>query len=654
MKKDLLGQSIGRYHILEQLGEGGMATVYKAFDTRLEREVAVKVIRTEQFTPASLGLVLKRFEREAKALARLNHPNIVGVIDYGEHQGVPYLVMVYQPGGTLRQRLGNPMPPGQQAGTGWDEAVRLLLPVARALQYAHSEGIVHRDVKPSNILITRSGEPMLTDFGIAKLLETGDAQTLTGTGVGIGTPEYMAPEQGLGRGVDARADVYSLGIVLYELITGRKPYTADTPMAVVLKHVTDPLPRPTGFTPGLPDALEKLLLKALAKQPEDRYASMAEMAAALEALLEARHGPAPEKAWAAAPAPPPSADPQATRDDLTPPPLPKRAQVQSPRPPAYKPTPAAATPWRIPAWGWGLGGLALLAFCALAAVGLYNLGAASLAPTETVSPTAAATQTPIPANTATPVTGIRPKDDMVMVFVPAGPFEMGSNDGDSDEKPVHTVTLDGFWMDQTEVTNAMFAAFLNEMGNQSEDGVTWLDEAGEDVRIEKSGSAWQPMGGYGDHPVVEVNWYGAEAYCEWAGGRLPTEAEWEKAARGGLEGKKYPWGDEAPTCQAGARNGTQYGACDGRTVPVGTFQPNGYGLYDMAGNIWEWVSDWYDANYYSNSPSSNPTGPASGGFRVLRGGTWYGSGGSIRSANRNGVTPDYTNSNIGFRCLRSP
>jgi serine/threonine protein kinase len=282
---DLIGKSLGRYHILEQLGEGGMATVYKAYDTRLERDVAVKVIRVDQFTPASLQRVLARFEREAKALGRLNHPNIVSVIDYGEFEDVPYLVMVYVPGGTLKQKLGKPMP--------WQEAVKLLLPVARALEYAHSEGLIHRDVKPSNILITRSGEPMLTDFGIAKLLDAGEAQTLTGTGMGIGTPEYMAPEQGMGREVDGRADIYSLGIVFYELVTGRKPYTADTPMAVVFKHMTDPLPRPRQYAPDLPDRTEKALLKALAKNPEDRYSDMAAFADALEGLLAGTSPPAP-------------------------------------------------------------------------------------------------------------------------------------------------------------------------------------------------------------------------------------------------------------------------------------------------------------------------------------------------------------------------
>ena len=275
---NLIGQSLGRYHILEQLGEGGMATVYKAYDTRLERDVAVKVIRTEKLTLDTIDKTLKRFEREAKALAKLTHPNIVPITDYGEHEGKPYLVMPYLPGGTLKQRLGKPIP--------WEEAVRILIPVARGLHYAHHQGIVHRDVKPSNILITQSGEPMLTDFGIAKILiDTGETSDLTGTGMGVGTPEYMSPEQFQGKGVDARTDIYSLGVVLYEMVTGRKPYQADTPAAILIKQATDPLPRPSGYVSGLPDVIEKVLLKALAKDPEDRYQSMAEFAAGLEGSL---------------------------------------------------------------------------------------------------------------------------------------------------------------------------------------------------------------------------------------------------------------------------------------------------------------------------------------------------------------------------------
>jgi len=275
---NLTGQSIGRYHILEQLGEGGMAIVYKAYDTRLERNVALKVLRTDLFGSAIIEQILKRFEREAKSLAKLSHSSIVNILDYGEFEGSPYLVMEYLPGGTLKQKLGHAIP--------WHEAIQILLPISRGLAYAHQHGVIHRDVKPANVLMKEENIPVLTDFGIAKLLEGADGHTLTASGVGIGTPEYMAPEQGIGAStIDARADIYSLGIVLYEMVTGRKPYTADTPMAVVLKQMTDPLPRPTDFVPDLHEEVEHILFKALAKQPEDRYEDMNSFITAMEDVL---------------------------------------------------------------------------------------------------------------------------------------------------------------------------------------------------------------------------------------------------------------------------------------------------------------------------------------------------------------------------------
>ena len=276
---NLIGQSLGRYHILEQLGEGGMATVYKAYDTRLETDVAVKVIRTDNLAPSIVERALKRFEREAKALAKLTHANIVKVTDYGEYEGKPYLVMPYLPGGTLKARLqGKPMP--------WREAVHWLLPIARALSYAHKQGMIHRDIKPSNILITEAGDPLLTDFGIAKIIDEEATVDLTGTSATVGTPEYMAPEQVTSKTVDARADIYALGVVFYEMVTGRKPFQADTPMAVLFKQASEPLPRTGQFVRDVPESVEKVLIKALAKKPEDRYQSMDEFVNAMMQLGE--------------------------------------------------------------------------------------------------------------------------------------------------------------------------------------------------------------------------------------------------------------------------------------------------------------------------------------------------------------------------------
>jgi eukaryotic-like serine/threonine-protein kinase len=276
---DLIGQTLGRYQITSQLGEGGMATIYKAFDAELERYVAIKVLRPDISQASDF---LERFKREARALARLSHPNIVPVLDFGEYipegsvHHLPYLVMEYVPGGALRRVPGFPVPPS--------EAAKLLAPIARALALAHSRGIIHRDVKPANFLVAEDGRPMLSDFGIAKMLETESASRLTREGVGIGTPEYMAPEQGQGGEMDQRVDIYALGVVFYELVVGRVPFEADTPLAIVIKHINDPLPPPRQINPELPEAAEKILLKALAKNPNHRFGNMELMAAALDKL----------------------------------------------------------------------------------------------------------------------------------------------------------------------------------------------------------------------------------------------------------------------------------------------------------------------------------------------------------------------------------
>lgn len=269
-------ERIGRYEVIREVGRGGMAIVYQARDTTLDRVVAVKLIRSDIFGSAAFGQIRERFEREARALAKLNHPNIVKVLDYGEHQGAPYLVMEYLKGATLKE-VKKPIRV--------ETAVRLLRPIAEALDYIHKQGILHRDVKPSNIMLVDGKTPMLTDFGIAKWIEDEtDGRSLTGTGVGIGTPEYMAPEQGLGKQVDGRADMYSLTIAFYELITGQKPFHGDTALAILMKQATEPIPDPRAVVPELSESVKRFLDRALAKDPEDRYPTFTDYLRDLDGL----------------------------------------------------------------------------------------------------------------------------------------------------------------------------------------------------------------------------------------------------------------------------------------------------------------------------------------------------------------------------------
>jgi formylglycine-generating enzyme required for sulfatase activity len=234
--------------------------------------------------------------------------------------------------------------------------------------------------------------------------------------------------------------------------------------------------------------------------------------------------------------------------------------------------------------------------------------------------------------------------DIPMVLIPKGSFLMGSEDGDDDEKPVHEVFLDEYHVDRYPVNNKQFCDFLNLTVYE------WKPKSRATLIKQFSGN-WVVDKEYEEHPVTSVSWYDARAYCEWRGGRLPTEAEWEKAARGGLVGKRYPWGDEKPICKRSERNGAQFNSCNGKTVPVGSFSPNGFGIYDMAGNVWEWVADWYDNDYYSKSEDENPHGSYTGEKRVIRGGSWDDDPHNLRVSYRLSVNPNRSYLNLGFRCV---
>ena len=265
---DLLGTRVGPYDLTEIIRRGGMATIYKAYQPSLERYVAVKVMlpnRDPQFA--------SRFKREARAVAQLQHHNIVQIYDYGEQNNLFYLAMQYIDNGrSLSDVMGEPI---EQV-----RALRLIVHILSALGYAHARGVIHRDIKPGNILLAGENWPMLIDFGIAKHLD--DNLNLTMPGTAIGTPAYMAPEQAEGRPVDGRTDLYALGVVLYEMVTGQVPFDADTPMAVLIKHVYDPPPPPRTVKPDLADSLERVLMKALSKDASQRYQTAAEMATALD------------------------------------------------------------------------------------------------------------------------------------------------------------------------------------------------------------------------------------------------------------------------------------------------------------------------------------------------------------------------------------
>jgi serine/threonine protein kinase len=310
---ELIGKAFGPYAVVERIGEGGMAVVYKGYQESLNRYVAIKVLRGEL---ASDQQFITRFRREALAAAKLNHPNVLHVYDAGVAHGVYYIVMDYAQGGTLKDLiLRGPMDP--------EQAASIIAQVADALDYAHREGLVHRDVKPTNILLTIDGRPQLTDFGIAKALY--ETTQLTRTGTSIGTPDYMAPEQIQGQVVDGRTDLYALGIVLYEMLCGQVPFRGSTPVAVLYKQVNEMPPPLRSLGIEVPAWLEGVLDKAVAKRPQDRFQRGREFAQALhQQSVRTAGGEAPGSRWV----PPPREE----RRTATPP---KR--------------PAAAAPGRRPA-----------------------------------------------------------------------------------------------------------------------------------------------------------------------------------------------------------------------------------------------------------------------------------------------------------------
>ena len=276
----LIGLDIGHYRIRELIGKGGMAYVYRAYDTRLKRYDAFKIIRKDALPPNAYDRIRHRFEIEAKILGTLDHPNILKIFDSGAYGGLPFLVMELLEGGSLKDRIGQPIP--------CETVVSILIPIADSLVYAHEHQILHRDVKPANILFRSDGTPVLTDFGIAKIIEDNSYdKTLTGTGFGVGTPEYMSPEQSMTGKVDGRSDEYSLGIIFYEMLTGHKPFTGESAMNVMMKQQTAHFPDPRKDVPDLSDAVLEILNTALAKKPAKRYQTMAEFETALKNLLPA-------------------------------------------------------------------------------------------------------------------------------------------------------------------------------------------------------------------------------------------------------------------------------------------------------------------------------------------------------------------------------
>ena len=786
----------GRYVVRGKLGEGGMAVVYRAHDTRLDTDVVIKIPRPALLADKEFK---ERFRREIRSLVTLSHPHIVTIHDVGEHRSTPFVVMQYLSGGSLEDRR---------------KALRTMkswLPqICSALDFIHSRGYVHRDIKPGNILFDDNGNAYLSDFGIVKAMADAERSahhdaTLTRTGMVVGTPDYMAPEVIMGEAYDGRADQYSLAVMVHEMLAGEKPFAGPTTAAVMVKHTSDPPPSLTTINPQIRESMAHTVVRALAKDPDERFANCEEFWKALRSSSTGGDSgavvPAAPSDWT---------ESQSLTSEPT--------STAHPSDADGRPLPLTGVRRQT---GGAMGAIlgvvrsvdaalertagqgneavhkflrgAVVAFpCLLVLmvvllwprtpeqsdVALEELGGATSDATSSTGsegnavaevspeigessvdeestgqsdsgnePESEPKSEPVPqgGNTTSgektepgiglpdrmspgasdegkaepPPLALAPFDvadakqhqrawaeylgvpvettnsiGMSFRLIPAGEFMMGSaksaeeivrlfhlDEDDArfhaDEHPQHPIRITKpLYLGVHEVTVGQFRSFVDASGYRTEvekDGRGGWGYDAKTRRLERHKPTWTwrnvGLTQTDDHPVVNVTWNDAVAFCRWLSDkegvtcRLPTEAEWECACRAGTV-TMYYHGDNSEgltqignmadgTAQAKSSSWMTIAARAGSvlTTPVGQFRPNGFGLCDTHGNVWEWCQDWYAEDYYVASPTDDPSGPATGSLRVNRGGAWCYTPKSCRSAMRNGSAPEHCSINVGFRVV---
>ena len=578
-----IGKTIGRVRIEKYLARGGMAEVYLGSHLTLDRLVAVKVLHSYIEEEPEL---LNRFQREAKVVAGLRHPNIVQIFDFDTVEGHPYIVMEYLSGPTLATYLRNLHQKNERIPT--HQVARLLKGLTSALDYAHELGVIHRDIKPGNVMLhrrsadvpmdaplTKDIDAILTDFGLVRITHSAE---MTASGKISGTPAYMAPEQARGDKTDHRTDIYSLGVVLYEMLAGRVPFDSDSTLSVIYKHINEPPPR----IPEIAPAVQNVLDRALAKDPNLRYQSSRDMA--VDFYLAIGMTSQAETVYES---------------------VPKLSGTMAPPPtPEPKPKPTGNRTWL------GVGIFSFICLLALAAAAfmfrsvIFNTPGS--APTDVIQNTQVAPSTEV----STPTEGLKLPSAENMVKIPGGTYEIGKNPADEFHIAPQSIQLPEYWIDQYQVTNLQYQQYMDETGAAAP--VIWPADD--------------------KYPVRGVTWEQAVAYCGWANKRLPTEAEWEAAGRGpGAGSQLYPWGTD-PTAGGETRN-----LPDQDTYPVGSlpFNKSLTGVFDLVGNVWEWTGD--------------PYSPVSGGDKVLHGGRF---GLLLDLAYRVAAPPDSERyvKFAGFRC----
>ncbi|MBI1913155.1 MAG: SUMF1/EgtB/PvdO family nonheme iron enzyme [Planctomycetes bacterium] len=733
-----LSGTFGRYQVLSRIGAGGMGTVYLALDTKLNRRVALKV---PHFS-ADDDVAIERFHREAQVAASIEHPNICPVFDINDVDGIHYFTMPYIDGLSLAHQI-DPEHPWSGA-----RAAALVGKLAVAMAEMHQRGVVHRDLKPGNIMMRKNGEPVLLDFGLARDY-TAATKTLINTGLITGTPAYMSPEQyeGDSSRIGPASDIYSLGVILYQLATGQPPYSGH-PLTIYGRMLRSPPPPPSRDRPELDEAFDRICLMAMARQPEDRFPTMTEFAAALEHYaadkpkslsqpIESREvfeqptttptrtkGFRPRSrrlgTWAALLAAvlltaavagvgywlsgqkPEDGDERGEGERGTSkkgdPVREASLRLQSPRPVTLEPGQKRTItigfvqkdldePIELSVVS-GVAGVRLVPGSVRvgrdavrvellvekgAPPGMKNLRLRASA--GSVSDTV---NLPLTIARGPAFQQFENRLGMTMVWVKPGKFRMGNDERGDDkhegEKPAHWVDISRpLAVSAHEVTVGQFGAFVAETGHITDaekDGKGWgYDPESPTKFVQGPQYSWRNAGWkQGDrHPVVNVSWNDAVAFCNWLSKKekgkydLPTEAEWEFFARAGGP-HRYCCGDDmeklttvgnvadASFRQQFPKFASAVKSNDGFvfTAPVGSFQPNAWGLYDIHGNVWEWCKD--GRRLYQKQAVKDPVGPADGP-RVLRGGSWFDDPENCRCSCRSDKPPAEFDVYIGFRVV---
>jgi serine/threonine-protein kinase len=600
-----------------------MGVVYKATHIHIGADCAVKVLHPELVSNQS---AIERFRIEARAAGRIRHPNAIQVTDFGiTPDRVVYLVMEMIDGTSLRRLM--------EEATTFDlrRASHILNQTCAAVEAAHQRGVIHRDLKPDNVIVTGTGDSetvKVLDFGIAKLRDTSrlDAQVsapLTQAGMLVGTPEYMSPEQCRGQQLDPSSDVYSLGVILYEMLTGELPFTGGSTMEIVVKQLNDPPRHLREHAPSLPVSVERVVLRSLSKNPADRQSSPVQLSAEFETAINARAERFPTQVGFDAPDLPKGRRTVVVDREA---PVPDKPRPFTPVPdqkPAPEPEPAvaveavdAAEPadQKAPPKGANTASVvASLLIIASLAAGAYMVFKPSVAKPP---------PPPVRESAQTAPAG--------MILIPGGQFTMGRNSGRPEERPEHVVDIKPFYIDQFEVTNEAYQKFV-AAGHQAPEG--W------------EGGKYPP--GRGSEPVIHVSWKDATEYAKWAQKRLPKEQEWEYVARGGSKELLYPWGNDWVEGYANVIQST-----GSVLAAVGSYNKDrsAFGdVFDLAGNVSEWVDDSW-SNAYNLPPDDR--------YKVFRGGNIAEKQPSkITNTSRFADFPDtpdpkITMPKVGFRCAK--